>query len=434
MLNDLARQAVESATWGRAGTFRRPLYNTYGFARLPSTIEHLLTGDAQARAAALPPDCFGPAPPRCDTLVFFLIDGFGWKMFERFAPNLPFLRRFLEQGVVSKITSQFPSTTAAHMTTLHTGLPVGQSGAHEWYYYEPAVDAVIAPLLFSMLGDRERETLRSHGVRPADLYPSGTFYERLAARGIASSIFQHEDYARSTYSDHVFVGARISPYQTGAGPRDSVAGALTALAEELLVGHGPRYYFVYVASLDAHGHRYGLEAPEFVAQVETTFTELEAFFHRVAAKVPNALMMMSSDHGMTRVDPETTIYVNESIPDLPSYLKTGRNGELVRFGGSGRDLFLYARPERSDELQGKLTHLLEGRAEVWRTEELLAQGLFGPPPFDRLLPRVGDLVILPYAGESVFWREGERIAMHSKASHGGLTPEEMETALYLLPL
>ena len=54
--------------------------------------------------------------------------------------------------MVEKLTAQFPSTTAAQITTIHTGQTVGEHGLFEWNYYEPVLDAVIAPLLFSFAG------------------------------------------------------------------------------------------------------------------------------------------------------------------------------------------------------------------------------------------------------------------------------------------
>jgi hypothetical protein len=107
---------------------------------------------------------------------------------------------------------------------------------------------------------------------------------------------------------------------------------------------------------------------------------------------------------------------------------------VVRFGGSGRDLFLYARPGCVDELEGRLVELLAGRAEVWRTARMLEEGFFGPPPHDRLLPRLGDLVVLPHPGLAVFWYEEGRFQVKHKSSHGGLAPKEMDTGVYLLPL
>src|SRR5678815_1045163 len=65
-----------------------------------------------------------------DAVVLFLVDGFGWRFFERFQ-EAPFLKRLAKHGRIEKLISQFPSTTAAHLTTIHTGWNVGQSGVHE---------------------------------------------------------------------------------------------------------------------------------------------------------------------------------------------------------------------------------------------------------------------------------------------------------------
>ena len=125
-----------------------------------------------------------------DAVVLVFADAFGWRFFEHFHQRSPFLRRAVEQGLVSKLTSQFPSTTAAHVTTIYTGLPVGESGVYEWYYYEPLLDRVIAPLLFSFAGDTERNTLAPTGVSAQALYPSQTLYQDLQTHGVGSVVFQ----------------------------------------------------------------------------------------------------------------------------------------------------------------------------------------------------------------------------------------------------
>jgi hypothetical protein len=43
---------------------------------------------------------------------------------------------------------------------------------------------------------------------------------------------------------------------------------------------------------------------------------------------------------------------------------------------------------------------------------------------------VGNLVILPYRYESVWWYEKDKFEMKFRGHHGGLTPQEMETILY----
>src|ERR1700730_15356944 len=136
MLNAASVKAVNSARFSQR--FIRPRYDSYCFSNLPSAIQFLLAGDQQAQQkqqTRLPLDVFGSLPTSYDAVVFFFIDAFGWRFFERNAEKYAVLKTFLEHGVVSKLTSQFPSTTAAHVTCIHTGLEVGQSGVYEWNYY-----------------------------------------------------------------------------------------------------------------------------------------------------------------------------------------------------------------------------------------------------------------------------------------------------------
>src|SRR5215510_5622254 len=138
-------------------TFIKPRYDSGGFASIPKRITNAF------------------ASGNYDAVVLFFIDAFGWRFFERYQ-DAPFIQRIAKYGQIEKLTSQFPSTTAAHVTTIHTGWNVGQSGVHEWYYYEPQLDAVIAPLLFSYAGSQYREDLKSTGIHPPLLYPRGVFY------------------------------------------------------------------------------------------------------------------------------------------------------------------------------------------------------------------------------------------------------------------
>jgi len=153
----------------------RPAYGGRSFADIPATVVRLLTGGR----GGLAPEILGSLDRRWTKVVLVVADGFGWSVAERHADH-PFLRRVAAEGRLSQLTSQFPSTTSAHMTTLHTGVPVGESGIYEWFQYEPALDRLIAPLLFSYAGDDRRETLQSSGLDPAALYPRETIYEGLS--------------------------------------------------------------------------------------------------------------------------------------------------------------------------------------------------------------------------------------------------------------
>jgi hypothetical protein len=56
-------------------------------------------------------------------------------------------------------------------------------------------------------------------------------------------------------------------------------------------------------------------------------------------------------------------------------------------------------------------------------------GYFGPVISPRFQSRVGNLVILPYRGESVWWFEKDKFEQKFHGHHGGLTKQEMEIPL-----
>jgi hypothetical protein len=60
---------------------------------------------------------------------------------------------------------------------------------------------------------------------------------------------------------------------------------------------------------------------------------------------------------------------------------------------------------------------------------MIEDGWFGPVVSPAFRKRAGDLVILPYRGESVWWYEKDRFYQKYKGHHGGLTPQEMEIPL-----
>jgi predicted AlkP superfamily pyrophosphatase or phosphodiesterase len=388
--------------------FVKPRYDSGGFASIPNRIT----------------DAF--ASENYDAVILFLIDGFGWRFFERFQ-DLPFLQRILKHGKVEKLTSQFPSTTAAHLTTIHTGWNVGQSGVHEWYYYEPHLDAIIAPLLYSYAGTKERDTLRPAKAQPASLYPRGVFYPELRRKGVTPYVFGSREYTPSVYSKAVMEGAEIHGFKT-------LSEAVSNLRLLIEKQTNPLYVHLYFDKIDALCHEYGPTAPQVDTECETFLLKMEYYFEKIFMGRKKILFLMTADHGMAEVDPQTTVYLNKH-PNFAGFersLKTNRQGRLLVPAGSARDMFLYIQDDLLDETQTFLATRLEGKADVVQTKTLIEDGFFGSQVSSRFRERVGNLVILPYRYESVWWYEKDRFEMKFYGHHGGLTPQEMETVLYTL--
>jgi hypothetical protein len=398
----------------------RPAYGGRCFADIPATVVRLLTGDAPG---GLDPAVLGGLDRRWTKVVLVVVDAFGWSCAERHAEH-PFLRRVAADGALAQLTSQFPSTTSAHMTTLHTGLPVGETGIYEWFQLEPALDRLIAPLLFSYAGDAERETLRGSGLSPGALYPAATVYERLAREGVRSHAVQHAAISDTTFSRAALHGAAVRPFRHGGGWAGRVAGALRE--------PGPAYAVAYVDDVDAVGHVHGPASDAHVAAATGVLDALMTLAQALPAG-GETLLLVTADHGQVSVDPATTVFVNEAWPEIVAHLRHGADGRPLAPAGSARDLFLHVLPGHLGELVHRLEGLLGDLASVRPTAELLASGSFGEAG-PSLRRRIGDVVVLPRPGQTVWWRERGLFDMQFHGHHGGLSPDEMLIPLAALPI
>ncbi len=406
--------------------FIRPNYGKGSFADIPEFVQHLLVGGN----ASIQPTGWGNSAHRFKRVVTLFVDAFGWRFFERFQDH-PLLRRFANAGSVTKLTSQFPSTTSAHVTTLYTGQPVGQHGVYEWFYYEPKLDAVIAPLLFSYAGDNDRETLAKEGVDGAAILPGGQMSRKLAKGGVRTYLLQPREFFNSTYTKRIGATARMIPYMTMPEGLATLTQTLHNVAE-------PMWIVGYFGLFDAICHLYGPNSPQSDAELEATLTLIEQWLVRdLLGKFDDTLFMIIADHGQVETSPKRILYLDQSpgFAQLRPLLRTNQRGEFVAPAGSCRDFFIHAHDVHIEEAHALLTRIIGERGEVRRVDHMIEEGYFGPGAVsDAFRSRVGNLVVLSYANESVYWLGDGRFKQKYFGHHGGLTPQEMEIPLLLLSI
>lgn len=370
-----------------------------GFADIPPYVERLLTGEG----TALP-----GLPERADRVVTILLDAFGMAFLERYGDRHPFLKRLLSDGALCELESQFPSQTTAHITTMHTGLPVQRHGLYEWNVYEPSLERVITPMRFNFAGEREGDTLHGAGFDPRDLLgPEPTLYQRLAAAGVVSLVYQPARFSPSSYDDGVIRGGDLRPYESLAAAVGEAVRSVRALDRG--------YAYVYFDAIDITGHVSGPASADFTATVGYALDAIEAAL--VDASGPDTLLLLTADHGQVDVDPAQTLWLDELHPPL---------AELgLRPAGSARDVFLHV-PE--DQVAATVA-ALSPHTEVHATEDLLAADAFGPGPGPRFLERVAPVVVLPPDGRMAWLRWAADMAVNFRGHHGGRTPAETRTYL-----
>jgi Type I phosphodiesterase / nucleotide pyrophosphatase len=385
----------------------RPEQGRRCFDQLPATLERLLTGATDGPALNEP--LLGE---RFDKVVLVYLDAFGWNLMERLADH-PLLAGARSDGLVVQLTSQFPSTTTAQVTTMHSGLPVAEHGVYEWHVLEPTLNRLITPLLFSFAGDGVRGTLAGT-LAPDDVFPIESLYARLATAGVRSSVALPDGIAGTAPNSSLLRDAEVLAFGT---PERAFATAATAL------GRGAAHVHVYLGEIDSLMHSIGPDDPLVDVCVRAVLDALGR-----AVFPAGTLVLLTAEHGMSPVDPARTVYVNEAWPELADRLETGADGKPLAPAGSCRDLFLHVRDGCVDEVCAGLGERLDGIADVVRVDELVAEGIFSEPS-PRLRARLANVVVLPRYGEAVYWHEPGRFVQHLHGQHGGLTPQEMEIPL-----
>jgi hypothetical protein len=223
----------------------------------------------------------------------------------------------------------------------------------------------------------------------------------------------------------MFRGALVRSY------RDLPEG-LVNLSQMLEKTNPQAYYVLYFDKIDGVSHDYGPESPQTEAEIQVFLTMMEQIFQKqMLLNGRRILCLLTADHGQVETDPQMSVYLNRDprFAGILKYLKTDQEGKPIVPAGSARDFFLYIQDGMVDEAQYFLSKRLEGQAEVWNVANLISEGYFGPIISAKLPARTGDLVILPYQGEAVWWYEKDKFEQRFRGHHGGLTPAEMEIPL-----
>lgn len=396
--------------------FILPDYGANCFSSMPGTIEYLLSGHTQKDI--LSPEITAQLPKEIDAVVFILFDAFGKIACERFIDDSPFLSSFQKNGLSVPTTSQFPSTTAAHVTTFFSGAPVYETGVCEWFYYEPKVEGVINPFKLNYYNQSRTETLlRQYQV--SDILPNRIFFSELEDKNISVFRYSPRHIEPSSYGNYFAGGSSLYAYQ-------KLSSAVAKIKENVASVKGKHLHYLYIPDYDSICHSYGPEASASDVIALSLLKELEELLPVLQDK--KTAILMTADHGQVTLESDKNIPINQLCPNLTDYLKLNSSGEVIRFGGGYRNLLLYGKHGAVSELASMLQKSLNGIADVLTQEDASLAGIFGPSPLsEHFSQRIGDVIILPYEGYSVNWEEsGVYLPELKKGHHGGLTAREME--------
>ncbi|OBC02279.1 alkaline phosphatase family protein [Mycobacterium sp. 852002-40037_SCH5390672] len=361
---------------------------------LPAAAALLGVRDAVDKLAVT--DCIGTE--RIDRVLVVLVDGLGWHLLPQLAGSAPLLASVLTSGTgrLTQLDCTFPSTTPTSLVSLGTGAPPGEHGILGFTLRVPGTDRVLNHV-------RWRDD-----PPPAVWQPLPTWFERLKAAGISARALLPALFLGSGLTEAAYRGAEFHPIK----PSDDYA---RLVIDELRAA--PGLVYGYTAELDTAAHVFGIGSPQWHAAA----ANVDALLSRVLDGLPsNAALLVTADHGGLNVPPETRI-------DLDTDPRLGEGIRVV--AGEPRVRYLHAEPGAAPDVQAVWGELLDGRASVYRREQAVATGMFGPVA-EQHLERLGDVVVICSGDTAVLASAHEPPETARLVGfHGGATAAEMAIPL-----
>jgi len=362
-----------------------------------------LTGSQALASEHYPPLAeFAALRPEGRPTLLLVIDGLGYQWLQRFPDS------FLHRHLAARLTSVFPTTTAAAVTALALGVAPQQHAIPGWFTYLREFGSVVMPLPFMPRGGQR--SYAEQGLAAADFLGARALLPQLWR---PVSVVQPAYIATSSYSRALFGDVPRQPHQ-------SLEQLFNQLQAALASGDNPLVWG-YWTELDALGHQYGIGSPE----VEQHFRALDAGLAALAAELAgqDLLLVVSADHGQVDTSPAETVML-EQHPELAALLQLPLCGEP-------RAAFCYLRhgcgAAFDQYLRSELPFL-----DSYPSAQLLAEGVFGRgEPSPLLAARIGDRVVLPRDRFVLRDRLVQERFHPMIGIHGGLSAEELYVPLVI---
>jgi hypothetical protein len=401
--------------------FVRPDYQGGTVANIPATVAALL--DAPFRGLGpVYPELWEPLAGDTRRVVLLLLDSLGWHLCRRETEKLYWLEQ--AAAVSGQLTSVFPSTTVAALSSLWTGLAPAQHGLVGLRLLFPEQAVLGQMLSLSPNFASYPGALIEAGIDPDRFLTGPGLGEQLAASGVSAYSLKGHNIIHSALSR---MHDRGVTRQLGYVSSTDLFLQLRELLEATTGQRG--YIYAYWPTIDTLMHVYGPDHPAAAAELHLILYQLKhALLEDLSPEArQGTVLLITADHGQVLTAPELAVGV-PTHPELASML-------LMRAAGEPRTAYLYARQGAKADLLAYLQGELGDRLAALDAEEALESGLLGPAPHAaQTSERLGDVIAVMRRGHIWLHQTELEKAGGMVGRHGGLTADEMQVPFWGLRL
>lgn len=352
-----------------------------------------------------------PTLPRLDAhltkfyknIILIVLDGMGTDMMERNLSPMSFLRR----NFTENLTSVFPSTTAAAITSYYTGLSPNEHGwlGQSLFFKEfcRTVD------IFTNLDSYTKTPVASANAAEF-VMPYETIY-----RDIADSIIGDVQ-PFTIANEKVNIAEKGNIHKTA----DSFE-RVCELIKMICMTNQNTFTYVQWNSPDDIAHKDGVTGEKTAAALKSINKQLEV----LCKDLTDTLVIVSADHGMKDITEEIKI---NYIPDIMECL-------VIPPFVESRAAACFVKNDRRTDFERAFHNHLGNDFILLSKNDILTKGILGGGrTHPKITDFIGDYMICAIADKSVRY-----LTLNTKpkpphaANHGGLTEEEMTVPLIIIP-
>lgn len=335
-------------------------------------------------------------------VIFLVLDGLGERILEKTSPN-----GYLKEHMVDLVTSVYPSTTTAALTTYYSGKPPYETAWIAWSQYFKEYGRALD--MFSHNESYYREPLKKPLM---DVYKEIVNYESVYSRIEKASPDVKAYEIGPEYSErrgkHTLIGDNIDELIMHIND-------ITKLPDR-------KFILAYSDNPDGLLHKYGTtseEAKEFVIQAEEKIKEMcEKFDY-------DTILIISADHGHKDIEKSYTLL---DYPEIQECL-------IMPASLESRVLTFWVKDEMKEIFEERFNKIFGEDFWLMKKEDFLEKYHFlgyGDKHY-KVDDFIGHYMALSTRGSMIrletFLAEGKPI---KKSTHCGLTKDEMEVPVFVI--
>lgn len=334
-------------------------------------------------------------------VVFIILDGMGEHILTPISPN-----GFFKKNELDCVTSIYPSTTTAALTTYYAGKPPYETGWIAWSQYFKEYGRALDML-------SHKESYKGENIKDANLDVFKEIVNYIP-------IFEQIENANSNIKAYEIMPSysdRRSKRSIRAEDIDQVIENIEMLCEN----PNEKFILAYCDNPDGLLHKFGTDSIEASTYIKETEKKIEKMCKNLGE---DTIVIISADHGHKNIEKAYTLL------DYPEILEC----LILPPSLESRTIAFWVKENMKNQFEERFNNLFGKEFWLMSKDEFLQKNMLGTgkkhPKIDDF---IGNYIALSTSSSIIrletFLADGKPV---KKSTHCGLTKEEMEVPVIVI--